>query len=319
MGQRLRRAWNWVGCSRWRRAALGAALVLGLFVAFLCSYNVFAWWRLCREIRDTPRDPVTGIVRGAEALDLGKGRLGVLLLHGYLGSPRDFGELPRALARAGLRVRAPLHPGHGRTPVDCEDVSADELYRSVEHAYARTRAECDRVAVLGFSMGGALAVRLVRDTADPPEAVVLAAPYFRVAYRWYAVLPAETWTRLLSPWVRYVFRSRGFVQVNRREAVPDIYSYDVVPTSSARMLQGLGSDVRRRPPPRMPRHTFVVYSTGDCAASPTAVKAMADRWAIPAGNRLVLSRSNHIVFHDYDRDTVIEAVVRFVKTALTDT
>jgi len=314
MRERLLRVCRWAAFTRRGRLFVLSALAPVVCVGSgCCVYNHIAARRLNREMSETPRDPVTGIVVGAEPVELGKGRRSVLLLHGYLGSPRDFGELPLALAEAGYRVVAPLHPGHGTKPTDFEKVTVDQLYESIRDAYQRLRRDSDAVAVVGFSMGGALAVRLIRDTeAPPPEAVVLASPYFGVTYRWYAVLSPETWTSLLAPFIPYLIKGKAFLQVNRREAVNDLYSYAVVPTASALLLQDLGRDVFNRPPALMPQGTLVVYSTGDMAAAPDLIRRMADQWSVPPERRLVLSRTNHHVFTDFDRKQVIERVVRFI-------
>jgi len=296
-----------------RLLAAGLVLVVVLFGAG-CIYNVAASRRLAREIAETPRDPETGFVEGITPLDLSRGeRKGVLLLHGFIGSPRDFGELPHELAAAGYRVSAPLLPGHGTRPTDMETVGADQLAEAVSRAYTDLRRQCDAVAVVGFSMGGTLAVRLVRDTqAPPPEALVLASPYFGVTYRWYAVLTPETWTRVIAPFVRYLIKGKTFVMVHRREALQDIYSYQVVPTRAVLALDRLARDVRANPPATLPASTLLIYSTADGASAPGRTREMADRWGLPASSQLVLSRSNHHVFHDHERRTVISKVVEFI-------
>ena len=279
-----------------------------------CIYNGIAARRLARETSTTPRDPATGIALKAMPVELGKGSpRGVLLVHGFVGSPRDFGRLPNALQEAGFRVSAPLLPGHGTRPSDVVDVTISEMSRAVAEAYDRLRQECETVAVVGFSMGGSLVLRLIRDDALPaPDALVLVCPYLRVRYRWYAVLPPETWHAIASLFVPYVIRGDTFTQVNRREAVSDIQAYDVISTRFIATLMELGNDVRTQPPKAVQTRTLLAYSPGDAAACPRAMVKMAERMRIPEANRAPFRKSNHHLFHDFEREQVIERIVSFL-------
>ncbi len=299
-----------------------AAIFLLLCLGFLpagCIYNTVAARRLEREINNTPRDPQTGIVVGVDALDLNPGsRHAVLLVHGFLGSPRDFGQLPDALAREGFRVRAPLLPGHGACPTDLENVTREDLFQAVRSEYARLRGECDTIAVVGLSMGGTLALRLVRDVSPQPDALVLASPHLRVAYRWYTLLPAETWSRLTSPFIPYLIKGRAFVMVNRREAIDELYSYNVIPHCAVRELDRLAADVRKNPPRCLPAETLVIYAPGDGASSASAIRKLCDDLGLPDERRLVLGRSNHHVYHDFEREEAIARTLAAVQAVAWD-
>jgi len=309
---------RWPWRKRLKVAALSSVSLLLVLAACGCVYNHVAAKRLERELAETPRDPATGYVSGIAPLDLNpNAKEGILLLHGFVGSPRDFGELPQRLAERGLRVRAPVLPGHGTRPTDMEDLDAADLDRAVRDEYERLRRKCDTVAVVGFSMGSDLALRLIRDGgAPPPDALILASPHFGVTYRWYGILPPALWARLMRPFIPYLVKGQTFVMVNRPEAHEDIYAYDVLPTSSVVMLNGLAADLRENPPASLPQHVFLIHSEHDGAASVRQTRRMADRMGIPESNRLVLAESNHHVFHDYEREDAIEAVKRFLADAL---
>ena len=298
--------------ARWaKRLLIAAGAAAVVLVATGCVYNAIASKRLAREISETPRDPETGIVRGIEPLSLNPtSRRGVLLLHGYIGSPKDFGDLPNKLAAEGFRVHAPLLPGHGTKPTDMKSLAAEDLMAAAREAYLTLRRECDSVAIVGFSMGGSLAVQLIRDPELPlPEALVLTSPHFGVTYRWYGILPPETWARICAPLIPNLIKGKAFVMLNRREAAEKIYSYDVVPTQSAVMLNALAHEARKAPLRIPVEDVLVVYSTGDRAASPSRTRKVVKRWGLPETSQVVLSRSNHHIFHDYDEETVIENIV----------
>jgi len=314
----------------WRRAALiGAATFLCVLLGTGCAYRWVAARALRREVASAPRDPDTGILLGAEPVTLGSSDRGVLLIHGFVGSPRDYGELPRRLAGAGFRVHCPLLPGHGTKPQDLLDQSPDTLAAAVEKAYLDMRKRCKWVAVVGFSMGGTLAARLAagaqvpRDGVPPgeptvrpaPDALVLVCPFFGATYRWYVVLPPETWNRLLMPVLPYVVKGTAFQQIKRSEGAAGLVSYDTVPTRAIRDLSVLAACVRRQPARHLPAHTLLIYSRNDGAASPRRIRDMADKWGLPPSSRILLTRSNHLVFWDYDCETAIKAVIQFLSRA----
>ena len=53
---------------------------------------------------------------------LAGGPVGVLLMHGFTGSPPEMRRLGDSLYGEGLTVSAPLLPGHGTTTDECNSV-----------------------------------------------------------------------------------------------------------------------------------------------------------------------------------------------------
>lgn len=247
-------------------------------------------------------------------LNLGEaGQPGVLLIHGFAAAPTDFGELPWALEEAGFRVVAPLLPGHGGDPKDLDETTVEDLSEHVRETYWKMREESDWAGVVGFSMGGALALQLTRDAERPPDALVLAAPYFRIAHKWYYILPVRTWNALLSPILSRVVRPESFTPVNREEGAQELFIYDTISTRFVKELGRLGDDVTASPPASVPERTMMIRGAEDGAASIAAMEEMADRLGLPREARKVLPRSNHAVFVDYDREEAVGLVVEFLR------
>src|SRR5258707_123964 len=118
-----------------------------------------------------------GIVVGAEPLDFPlAGAPAALLVHGAGDSPQALAGLARHLHAQGFAVRAPLLSGHGRDLAAFGSVQAGAWHDDVMREYAGLRALHDWVAVVGLSMGGALAITLAARQGDLP-ALVLLSPY----------------------------------------------------------------------------------------------------------------------------------------------
>ncbi|MHC4377365.1 MAG: alpha/beta hydrolase [Planctomycetota bacterium] len=178
---------------RWLIRGALSAIALGLLLFGVgTGLSACQAGRLLEESQsERPRDPLTGIIEGAEERRLGPvdAPAAVLLLHGYSSSPRDWAGLPEALATAGWAVHVPLLPGHGTHPEDLAATTNADLRTAVRAEFDALAARHERVVVAGFSMGGALATELAAER--PVERLVLVAPYYRATRPWFSPISVE--------------------------------------------------------------------------------------------------------------------------------
>ena len=123
-------------------------------------------------------------------------RRAVLVLHGYTGSPLDLRYLAGRLADAGFAVSLPRLPGAGTEMNDLSRTGRRDWRRRVYDAWLDLRAEYDDIAVVGYSMGGLLALDLA--TIVRPQALVLLAPAVETVAR------AIPYAPLLAPFTRLI-------------------------------------------------------------------------------------------------------------------
>jgi len=100
------------------------------------------------------------ILAGAEPESWSGERTGVLVLHGFTGSPHSVRGWAAAMAAAGHTVELPRLPGHGTTLEDLMTTGWDDWSATADAAYLELASRCDRVAVAGLSMGGTLTLWL---------------------------------------------------------------------------------------------------------------------------------------------------------------
>ncbi|HET9091288.1 MAG TPA: alpha/beta fold hydrolase, partial [Acidimicrobiales bacterium] len=100
------------------------------------------------------------LLPGCEPFSASNGRDGVLVLHGFTGSPHSVRPLGEALADAGFSVELPLLPGHGTRVEDMLAYRYEHFLEAAEQAYQSLAARSDKVAVAGLSRGGTQAVAL---------------------------------------------------------------------------------------------------------------------------------------------------------------
>lgn len=98
-------------------------------------------------------------------------QVGILVLHGFTGSPHGLRDWAESFAQAGHTVRMPLLAGHGTTWQDLNSTTWDDWLASCEQAYSELTDRCSHIMVCGLSMGGALALAMAQ---RHPEILALA-------------------------------------------------------------------------------------------------------------------------------------------------
>lgn len=289
----------------------------GVFVLVVfstgCAYNLYATRKMEKEIASYPRDPMSGVVAGTEGLTLeGSGPNAALLVHGFVGSRIDFNDLGEVLNREGFTVRLTRLPGHGTFAVEHAVTSAEQLIEAVRSEYLAMKREHPEVALVGFSMGGALASIVA--SQEQVDRMVLIAPYFGVTYRWYYIIPAEITNGLFGWWIPYVVKGERFTCVNRPEAKKELFCYKVLSTQGADELIRIG-EIARDPDllARIQCPVLMLHSRNDRAASDD--KAEEAFQHIGSSDKQVIwyEDSNHHLLWDHDREDAKQRIAEFLK------
>jgi carboxylesterase len=98
--------------------------------------------------------------------------VGVLLAHGFTGSPASMRPWGEYLAERGYAVDVPLLPGHGTRWQDMNETRWQDWYGEVERALDRLLAANDKVVVGGLSMGAALCLMLAANRGPDVAGVI---------------------------------------------------------------------------------------------------------------------------------------------------
>lgn len=114
-------------------------------------------------IEQMKRRIILAILRGAEPFFLPGGRHGALVIHGFTGSPSEMRLLGEDLNQKGYSVMGPRLSGHGTCAEEMADTAWPHWYSSVEDGFLMLKSLCDKVSVIGLSMGGLLALKLASE------------------------------------------------------------------------------------------------------------------------------------------------------------
>ncbi|MEO8879181.1 MAG: alpha/beta fold hydrolase [Gemmatimonadaceae bacterium] len=284
-------------------------------VAALLVFVVALWlWGVRRrkqyERRIGARFPLgtAGIIRGAEPLALSApdATFGVVLLHGFGDTPQTVASLARALRDRGYDVDAPLLPGHGRTLQEFAKSRGSEWLVEARRAYASMRARHTRVALIGLSLGGALAASVA---ADAPElaALVLLAPYLDTPPWLRVLMRAAPAIGVVMPYVG----GDGSQSIQDPAARAEALAYGATTPQLVRELVR-AADGARGELPRIAAPTLYVQSTEDNRiTAEVAARAFASIGARTKKLEM-LSGCGHVLTVDFCRDKVASLVIEWL-------
>lgn len=129
------------------------------------------------------------------------GRIGILMLHGFMGSPLSSHPMARYLAEHGITVHCPLLPGHGHWPDKLHGVNRQQWLATAEEALAYTRTLCDEIFLMGHSMGTILCTHLALNNQDIRGQIMLTPVYETPDAR-------LNWLKLLRPFMTWFYPSK---------------------------------------------------------------------------------------------------------------
>jgi carboxylesterase len=228
---------------------------------------------------------------------LGTGPVGILLIHGFTGSPAEMRGLGESLAARGLTALGPRLPGHGTRPEDLVDVSWRAWVAEVERAYRELQLTCDEVFVAGLSLGSTLALWLA---AHHPRIAGL----INMAPAVYLSQPLLPLTPVLKWFVRFHEPGpRTHSDLVDPEAVDRLWCYDKIPVAAAAEVYWLLRQVQRLLP-RIPQPTLVIQGRHDAAVPHHASQRVYDKVSSDDKTLRWFENSGHNLLVDGEREAV---------------
>jgi carboxylesterase len=244
----------------------------------------------------------TPVMPGAEPFALGDGPVGVLLCHGFTGTPQGMRPWGEHLAEAGFTVRCPLLPGHGTRWQDANASTEDDWYDALSGALDDLVARCSAVVVAGLSMGGTLALRLAERRPDDVAALVLVNPSLLTERRDATLLPVLA--RLTPAWapIGSDIKKPGSTEL----------AYPRLPTRAAVALRRLWAAVRAElGEVRAP--LLVFRSTEDHVVEPASVRVLLAGVGSGDVTEVLLHDSYHVATLDNDAPAIFAGSVDWIR------
>jgi carboxylesterase len=242
------------------------------------------------------------VLPGAEPFTHHGGRTGVLLCHGFTGSPQSLRPWAEYLATAGLSVSLPRLPGHGTVWQEMARTRWEDWYAEVNRSFDELRAQTDETFVMGLSMGGCLALRLAELQGPAVAGLVLVNPS----------VTADTVVFAFLPVLKHLARSvKGITSDIKMGGAAEV-GYARVPLKAAATLPGLWR-VTQSQLDKVSQPVLVYRSTIDHVVGPRSLEVL--RQAIPASQLEIRDCANsyHVATLDNDAQEIFAGSLEFVR------
>lgn len=230
-----------------------------------------------------------------------RARVGVLLVHGFTGSPASLRPWAEHLAAQGYTVSVPLLPGHGTRWQDLNDTTWRDWYGEVCRAFDALRADCDQVVVGGLSMGGALTLQLAADRGGQVAGVVVVNPG----------LSHDSPLRHLRHLVKRVTPSLSAIRNDIKRPGQDERAYERTPTrAAANLIDTWPSVIEALPEVKQP---LLMFRSAEDHVVPASSGALVMRHVSSADlTERVLEDSYHVATLDNDAPRIFAESAEFV-------
>lgn len=227
------------------------------------------------------------------------------MVHGFTGSPASIRPWAEGLHRHGFTVRVPRLPGHGSTWSEMNETRWQDWFREVEENFLDLKRRHRRVFVAGFSMGGALSIRLATVRSKEIEGMILINPSVgddRISMR-------------LVPILKYMIPSIGGRGTDVAAPNPPRHSYGRTPLKALHSLQKLWrriqGDLHLVDAPLM-----VGWSVNDHVVHPKNAERVIEGVSSVDIREVIFENSYHNVALDHDLEYLISESVIFIQDVL---
>jgi len=242
------------------------------------------------------------ILPGAEPFDHDGSDVGVLLCHGFTGTPQSMRPWGEHLADRGYTVRIPRLPGHGTTWQEMNGTRWEDWYSCVDAAFRELHQTCERVVICGLSMGGALALQLAQEHGPRISGLVLVNP---------AVKYDDPRT-LLLPVLKHVVGSLGGVGNDvKKEGVTELaYTRTPLKAFHSQMVawQSIVRDL-----PEVTQPVLLLRSPQDHVVPASSSALILSRISSQDVTEILLEDSYHVATIDNDAQRIFDESAKFIE------
>lgn len=229
-------------------------------------------------------------------------RVGVLLSHGFTGSPASMVPWGRHLAEHGFAVAVPRLPGHGTSWQEMNRTGWEDWYGELGRAFEKLAADCDRVVVGGLSMGGGLVLKLAADHGAGVCGVILVN----------AAVASSNKQLLAVPLLKRVLPSMPGIGNDIKRPGQEEYGYARVPLKALGAMMA-GWKAVREDLPRVTQPILHFRSAEDHVVDPSSSRIIASKVSSREVTERILENSYHVATLDNDAPAIFEESVQFIR------
>jgi carboxylesterase len=243
------------------------------------------------------------------------GSIGVLLVHGYIGTPDEVKRMGEDFAQRGYTVLGVRLFGHATHPGDLGRARWEDWLADIEDGLNILSATCETIVIAGLSMGGVLSL-LAGATYPQIKAIVAMSTPIDFSPR--AVFaPLHFLCRFLPKIhpLRYVsLLSKERQKIISQTIQQSIGYHEIVPRSYTELYQLVQNT--RAAVPGIQQPTLVIHSKQDNVVPFKNGPMLYEMLNCPIKQQLWLENSQHAIIDGAERFLVYETAHHFIQQAL---
>lgn len=228
-------------------------------------------------------------------------RIGVLLSHGFTGSPASMVPWGRYLAEQGYAVAVPCLPGHGTTWQQMVPTRYDEYYAAIEREFEALQARTDVVVVAGLSMGGCLVLQLAEQRPGEVAGLIMVNPAVASTNKQLLLLPVMKHLVKAFPAIGNDIKKEGVVE----------HAYPKTPLKPLASLLAAWKQVRADLP-KVTAPTLLFRAADDHVVDPSSARIILDGISSEDKAERVLTESYHVATLDNEAETIFRESAEFI-------
>ena len=229
--------------------------------------------------------------------------VGILLVHGFTGSPASMRPWAEYLNQRGYTVKVPLLPGHGTTPHDLNLVKWQEWPAKVESDLQELLRTCRKVFICGLSMGGGTTLNIATRYSKDLAGIILVNPMIHVKFVPHQLAWAISRFQKMRDSVGDDIKRPGLTE----------YGYDALPAVGVyELLKMLHYTRKRLHDVTAPMLLF--HSVDDHTLPVTNTEIVMKGVGSRQKQRIELVNSYHVATLDYDQEVIFENSRLFIES-----
>jgi carboxylesterase len=230
-------------------------------------------------------------------------KLGVLLLHGFTSHTDAVSGLIPRLNEAGIPYQMPVLRGHGTRYQDLVNVKAHDWFVDAERALIDLWNEVDQVLIVGFSMGGLVALELAMRHPGKCAGVVSIGACLKFRD------PLARFSRNLAKVVKYWQSPSPF---NDKELAKKSKNYEKFPVETFASLYDYTREVAQKlGDVHVP--LLILQSKEDQIVAPVSAMLIHRQVSSPRREIIWYEDSGHEMLQDLEAEKVKDDVMDFVR------
>ncbi|RKD29122.1 alpha/beta hydrolase [Thermohalobacter berrensis] len=226
--------------------------------------------------------------------------IGCLLIHGFTGSPSEMRLLGEYLNKKGYTVKGVCLKGHGTSVEDMEKTTWKDWLSSAEYGLIDLKNKCDKIVVIGLSMGGIIALNLA-SRFDVNAVISLASP-IKIHNR------QAPFAFIIKYYKKYVPKRKKEIGHKEKNY---LISYDKTPVASVPHLLKLIRKTKRRLK-KVLVPTLIIQSKNDNTVRYESAKYIYKNIGSEIKKLIYLKDSGHIITLDTEKEKVFNEIARFL-------